>query len=159
MSQCSFCPKNNLFWHNLIHKQISQYYKTIFRVCVRFVMNAYSIQKTLTRIELFENCESQSAPASKFQLAWKIKVCISSLCHWLSLLGVCLLRQMCLTTWMSFLFFIWLSDYLCPPEANVYGIDFTRFKLRDMDTGTVLFEVAKPETQAPGKFDLGLTLS
>ena len=46
--------------------------------------------------------------------------------------------------------FIWrvifcvFSDYLCPPEANVYGIDFTRFKLRDMDSGSVIFEVAKP---------------
>lgn len=37
------------------------------------------------------------------------------------------------------------DNYLCPPEANVYNIDFTRFKLRDMDTATVLFEVAKPE--------------
>lgn len=37
------------------------------------------------------------------------------------------------------------ENYLCPPEANIYSIDFTRFKLRDMDTGTVLFEVAKPE--------------
>ena len=36
-------------------------------------------------------------------------------------------------------------DYLCRPEANVYNIDFTRFKLRDMDTGSVLFEVAKPD--------------
>ncbi|XP_064650491.1 protein unc-119 homolog B-like [Lineus longissimus] len=36
------------------------------------------------------------------------------------------------------------ENYLCPPEANVYQIDFTRFKLRDMETGTVLFEVAKP---------------
>ena len=44
-----------------------------------------------------------------------------------------------------------VSDYLCPPEANVFGIDFTRFKLRDMETGTVLFEVAKPE-QPPGNF-------
>ncbi|XP_041348631.1 protein unc-119 homolog B-like isoform X2 [Gigantopelta aegis] len=36
------------------------------------------------------------------------------------------------------------EKYLCSPEANIYGIDFTRFKLRDMDTKTVLFEVAKP---------------
>jgi len=38
-----------------------------------------------------------------------------------------------------------LPDYLCPVDANVYNIDFTCFKLRDMDTATVLFEVAKPE--------------
>ena len=40
--------------------------------------------------------------------------------------------------------FCLFPDYLCPPEANIYGIDFTRFKLRDMDSQTVLFEVAKP---------------
>ncbi|XP_022244812.1 protein unc-119 homolog B-like [Limulus polyphemus] len=36
------------------------------------------------------------------------------------------------------------EGYLCSPEANIYGIDFTRFKIRDMETGTVLFEIAKP---------------
>ncbi|CAG5118094.1 unnamed protein product [Candidula unifasciata] len=36
------------------------------------------------------------------------------------------------------------EKYLCPPEANIYGIDFTRFKLRDVDSNQVLFEVAKP---------------
>ena len=36
------------------------------------------------------------------------------------------------------------EDYLCPPEANVYGIDFTRFKIRDIDSKTTLFEIAKP---------------
>nr|XP_053646146.1 protein unc-119 homolog B-like isoform X1 [Cherax quadricarinatus] len=40
------------------------------------------------------------------------------------------------------------ENYLCSPEANVYDIDFTRFKIRDMDTGTVLFEIAKPPPQA-----------
>ncbi|XP_076859470.1 protein unc-119 homolog B [Brachyhypopomus gauderio] len=35
-------------------------------------------------------------------------------------------------------------DYLCKPEDNVYNIDFTRFKIRDLETGTVLFEIAKP---------------
>ena len=44
------------------------------------------------------------------------------------------------------------KDYLCPPEANVFGIDFTRFKLRDMDTSTVLFEVAKPDHPTPGMY-------
>lgn len=42
------------------------------------------------------------------------------------------------------------EKYLCPPEANVFSIDFTRFKLRDMDTNTVLFEVAKPESHSQG---------
>ncbi|XP_076472914.1 protein unc-119 homolog B-like [Babylonia areolata] len=40
------------------------------------------------------------------------------------------------------------DKYLCPPEANIYGIDFTRFRLRDMETQTVLFEVAKPPPSA-----------
>ncbi|KAJ8887229.1 hypothetical protein PR048_013444, partial [Dryococelus australis] len=40
--------------------------------------------------------------------------------------------------------FISFSDYLCSPEANIYDIDFTRFKIRDLETGTVLFEIAKP---------------
>lgn len=36
------------------------------------------------------------------------------------------------------------DNYLCSPEANIYDIDFTRFKIRDLETGTVLFEIAKP---------------
>lgn len=40
-------------------------------------------------------------------------------------------------------------DYLCSPEDNVHMIDFTRFKIRDMETGTVLFEITKPPT--PGR--------
>ncbi|XP_023685091.1 protein unc-119 homolog A-like [Paramormyrops kingsleyae] len=38
------------------------------------------------------------------------------------------------------------KNYLCSPEENVYNIDFTRFKIRDMETGTVLFEITKPPT-------------
>ncbi|VVC99761.1 unnamed protein product [Leptidea sinapis] len=38
------------------------------------------------------------------------------------------------------------ESYLCSPEANVYDIDFTRFKIRDLETGTILFEIAKPPT-------------
>ncbi|KAM9800437.1 protein unc-119 homolog B-like isoform 1-T1 [Syngnathus typhle] len=34
--------------------------------------------------------------------------------------------------------------YLCKPEDNVYNIDFVRFKIRDLETGSVLFEIAKP---------------
>ncbi|WAR03894.1 U119B-like protein [Mya arenaria] len=44
-----------------------------------------------------------------------------------------------------------MENYLCPPEANIYGIDFTRFKLRDMDSQTVLFEVAKPPVPEGGE--------
>lgn len=37
-----------------------------------------------------------------------------------------------------------VAGYLCAPDANVYNIDFIRFKIRDLDTGMVLFEIAKP---------------
>ena len=40
----------------------------------------------------------------------------------------------------------YIADYLCSVDANVYNIDFTRFKLRDIETETVLFEVAKQES-------------
>lgn len=43
------------------------------------------------------------------------------------------------------------EKYLCPPEANIFGIDFTRFRLRDMETQTVLFEVAKPPPATDGE--------
>ncbi|CAG2059948.1 unnamed protein product, partial [Timema podura] len=36
------------------------------------------------------------------------------------------------------------ENYLCSPEANIYDIDFTRFKIRDLESGTILFEIAKP---------------
>ncbi|XP_030237872.1 protein unc-119 homolog A [Gadus morhua] len=40
------------------------------------------------------------------------------------------------------------QNYLCSPEQNVHMIDFTRFKIRDMETGTVLFEITKPPMPA-----------
>lgn len=45
--------------------------------------------------------------------------------------------------------FLYLG-YLCCPDANVYEIDFTRFCIRDLESGTVLFEIAKPHP--PGMF-------
>lgn len=39
------------------------------------------------------------------------------------------------------------DTYLCSTEDNVYNIDFTRFKIRDLDTGMVLFEIAKPQSE------------
>eukprot|EP00048_Salpingoeca_helianthica_P014769 m.223462 g.223462 ORF g.223462 m.223462 type:complete len:209 (+) comp16254_c0_seq1:90-716(+) len=36
------------------------------------------------------------------------------------------------------------QGYLCKITDNVYGIDFTAFKLRELEHGTTLFEVAKP---------------
>lgn len=50
------------------------------------------------------------------------------------------------------------EGYLCVPDANIYNIDFVRFKIRDLDTGTVLFEIAKPsvlleDNQTEGKVE------
>ncbi|XP_051956587.1 protein unc-119 homolog A-like isoform X1 [Xyrauchen texanus] len=46
------------------------------------------------------------------------------------------------------------ENYLCGPEDNVYNIDFTRFKIRDMETGTVLFEITKPPATGGDKRDV-----
>lgn len=35
----------------------------------------------------------------------------------------------------------------CDTDANVFDIDFTRFKIRDLESGTVLFEIAKPPSE------------
>lgn len=40
--------------------------------------------------------------------------------------------------------------FLCAPEANVYEIEFVRFKLRDIDSGATLFEVFKPDKFVTG---------
>lgn len=49
------------------------------------------------------------------------------------------------------------KDFLCPLSANTYGIDFLSFKIRDMDTQNVVFEVSKdaaaPPVQYPDGFD------
>lgn len=45
------------------------------------------------------------------------------------------------------------KSYLCPLESNIFGIDFTRFKIRNMDTGTVLFEIMKPDTDMVQEVD------
>ena len=37
--------------------------------------------------------------------------------------------------------------FLCPLSANVYGIEFVYFKVRDLESGTVLFEVASEEEE------------
>lgn len=41
------------------------------------------------------------------------------------------------------------SDFLCPLSANVYGIDFLSFRIRDEDTHHVVFEVSKDASQPP----------
>lgn len=43
------------------------------------------------------------------------------------------------------------QGFLCAPEANVYEIEFVRFKLRDMDSGATLFEVFKPDKFVTGE--------
>ncbi|TNN70664.1 Protein unc-119 B [Liparis tanakae] len=47
------------------------------------------------------------------------------------------------------------EDYLCKPEDNIFNIDFTRFKIRDLETGTVLFEIAKPPNNSNVEFTVG----
>ena len=37
--------------------------------------------------------------------------------------------------------------YLCTPAANIYKIDFVRFKIRDIESGDTLFEVNKSEEE------------
>ena len=37
--------------------------------------------------------------------------------------------------------------FLCPLSANVYGIEFVYFKVRDLESGTVLFEVSNEDEQ------------
>uniref|UniRef100_A0AAF5DDW6 GMP_PDE_delta domain-containing protein n=1 Tax=Strongyloides stercoralis TaxID=6248 RepID=A0AAF5DDW6_STRER len=39
------------------------------------------------------------------------------------------------------------SDYLCNSQDNTYDIEFTKFKIRDMDTDQILFEIAKPSDE------------
>ncbi|MBN3314033.1 U119B protein, partial [Atractosteus spatula] len=36
-----------------------------------------------------------------------------------------------------------LVDYLCSPEDNIYNIVFSRFKIRDMESGGVILEIRK----------------
>ncbi|EDQ88137.1 uncharacterized protein MONBRDRAFT_33044 [Monosiga brevicollis MX1] len=37
------------------------------------------------------------------------------------------------------------TQYLCKTTDNKFGIEFTAFKLRDLDRGLILFEIAKPD--------------
>ena len=37
------------------------------------------------------------------------------------------------------------EDYLCPLSANTYGIEFVYFRVRDLTSGMVLFEVSTDE--------------
>lgn len=42
------------------------------------------------------------------------------------------------------------KGYLCEPEANLFNIDFTRFTIRDMESGVTLFEISKPSPPPAG---------
>jgi len=44
------------------------------------------------------------------------------------------------------------ESYLCEIKDNVYGIEFTRFKIRNMDTEHTLFEISKPSPEEMAKF-------
>ena len=48
-------------------------------------------------------------------------------------------------SWMP-IFFYFLFSFIFS-DANIYDIDFTRFKIRDLDSGAVLFEIAKPPSE------------
>ncbi len=39
------------------------------------------------------------------------------------------------------------SAFLCKLSDNIYGIEFVGFKLRDMDTNSVLVETEKPSDE------------
>jgi protein unc-119 len=41
--------------------------------------------------------------------------------------------------------------FLCPLSANIYGIEFVYFKVRDLESGTVLFEVSNTEEDEEAK--------
>jgi len=43
------------------------------------------------------------------------------------------------------------ENYLVDGRKNSYKIDFTRFKIRDIDSGSVLFEIAKPDDESIGE--------
>lgn len=43
------------------------------------------------------------------------------------------------------------DDYLCTLDANIYEIDFTRFKIRDLESGEILFEICKPPSEQYGE--------
>ncbi len=56
----------------------------------------------------------------------------------------CLLYSIPMILLLKYMLHFPSTDYLCKPEDNIYNIDFTRFKIRDLETGMVLFEIAKP---------------
>ncbi|CAK73598.1 unnamed protein product (macronuclear) [Paramecium tetraurelia] len=41
------------------------------------------------------------------------------------------------------------QDFLCPVNANIYNIQFLKFRIRDMDSGQTLFEVERDQDEEP----------
>ena len=39
--------------------------------------------------------------------------------------------------------------FMCKPSDNIFGLEFTAFKLRDLDKEITLFEVEKPDDLPP----------
>lgn len=48
---------------------------------------------------------------------------------------------------MRLLYCLLSLGYLCTPAANVYKIEFVKFKIRDVDSGATLFEVTKSDEE------------
>lgn len=46
------------------------------------------------------------------------------------------------------------DGYLVDGRKNPYQIDFTRFKIRDIESGAVLFEIAKPEEDPDDEMEI-----
>lgn len=46
------------------------------------------------------------------------------------------------------------DSYLCSTSENIYNIEFTRFKIKDLDADLVLFEIAKPPSEQVSSLDL-----
>uniref|UniRef100_A0A673GZX2 Protein unc-119 homolog B-B-like n=1 Tax=Sinocyclocheilus rhinocerous TaxID=307959 RepID=A0A673GZX2_9TELE len=46
-------------------------------------------------------------------------------------------------TFFSLLLLVMCTDYLCSPEDNVYNISFSRFKIRDLEGGSVILDLKR----------------
>ncbi len=44
---------------------------------------------------------------------------------------------------ISLLLLVMCTDYLCSPEDNIYNINFSRFKIRDLEGGSVILDLKR----------------
>ncbi len=44
---------------------------------------------------------------------------------------------------VSLLLLVMCTDYLCSPEDNIYNISFSRFKIRDLEAGSVILDLKR----------------